>query len=260
MPLPKQTRLVLIATAAVLLAIGAAYLMFAVGLSGGTGQFLMRLRLKPNPAKLGPERAAATQRVHRALDELAAPVGLKPAPPAPGSPAEGLHDECYKGQHNFEVKDPYAYRCSLRITRYYGADGDFRQLLLDLDRTLATLGWKGGDLPRVVQDYYDRYYGPGKPKPANPSFDRAGGMYLVSDLPPPTTYRKSGLDLSLRYAERATTDLLPLELLQQVGHDAGATSIADQRRLVDATAVFRSVAAAHPYLVAIAAETDYFVK
>jgi hypothetical protein len=259
MTLHKQIRIVLVATAAVLLAIGAAYLLFAVQLAGGPSQFLMRFRFKPNPAKLGPERSAATQHVRGALDQLATPLGLEPASPA-SSISEGLHDECYRGQHNFEVKDPYAYRCSLRITRYYGAGGDFRQLLLDLDSTLTAQGWKGGDLPRVVADYYDRYYGPGKPKPANPSPGRAGGIYLISDLPAPLPYRKGGLDLSLRYAERATTDLLTLELVQQVNHDAGGTPIWDQRRFADAAAVFRSVTAAHPYLVAVAVETDYFVK
>ena len=158
---------------------------------------------------------------------------------------------------NFEVKDSYAYRCSLRVTRYYGTGGDFRQLLVNLEHALGSQGWKGGDLQSVVSDYYDRNYGPGKPKPANPL---SRGTYLVSDLPSPIPYRKGALELSMGYAERPTTDLLSLELLQQVGHSGGATPFFDRRQLVDVAAAFRSLTADHPYFVAIALETDYFVK
>jgi hypothetical protein len=253
-PLHRQTRLALVASVVVVAAIGGAYLFFAVGLSGGPGQFLMRFKRKPDPAKLEPQRTAAERDARRALDQLGASVGLTTAPPPSW---EALHDQCYQGQHNFAVQDSYAYRCSLRITRYYGAGGDFRQLLGGLDRTLASQGWKGGDLQRVVSNYYDRYFGPGKPKPADPSLH---GTYLISNLPQPLPYRRGTLELSIGYAERATTDLLLLELLQQVGHNGGATPISDRRRFIDVAAAFASATADHPYFVAIALETDYFVK
>jgi hypothetical protein len=62
------------------------------------------------------------------------------------------------------------------------------------------------------------------------------------------------------YAERATTDLLSLELLQQVGHSGGAAPFSDRRQLVDVAQAFRALTADHPWFIAIALETDYFVK
>jgi hypothetical protein len=257
MPLTKRTRRALavggvIAGVAVLAAAGV-YLSLYVGLSGGPSQALKRFARRPDPAGLAPQRSEAGRRLRSSVDRLAVPLHLAPASPA----WEAVTDACYAGQHNFEVKDPFAYRCTLRITRYFGADGDFRELLLGLGQQLEARGWRGGDLPRIVTDYYDRYYGPGKPKPGNLS---PPGAYLVSSLPTPVPYRTDGMTLTMAYAERATTDLSSLDSLQRATDVIAGPTFYRRERFVDAGAVFRSVTAAHPYLLAIAAESHYFEK
>jgi hypothetical protein len=66
--------------------------------------------------------------------------------------------------------------------------------------------------------------------------------------------------LSVTYAERATTDLSSLDYFQRESHVTAGPPVFDQEHLVDMGSVFRSLTAAHPYLLGIAAETDYFEK
>lgn len=259
MPLKKKTRLGLtiagVIAGLVLVAVVGVYLYLHVGLSGGPSQYLKRFARKPDPAKLAPERTASGRELRRSLDRLVGSLHLTPASPE----QEAVADQCYAGQHNFMRKDPYAYRCSLCITRYYGADGDFRQFLVDLEQQVRSQGWTGRDLSRIVTDYFDRYYGPPRKLEPKPDNLRPPGVYLVSDLPEPIGYHKDGLELSVGYPERVTTDLQSLGYLQTL-NNVSLSPFFDRQDPVDVGAVFRSVTAAHPYLIGIAAQTDYFEK
>jgi hypothetical protein len=114
------------------------------------------------------------------------------------------------------VTQGYAHRCTLRLTRYYGFDGDFRQRMLDFEKSLLSLSWKNGlsDDPAAraqsVEYMLASYY------------DQRPGM-LVDSIPAPSGYNAPGLVLELRWAERQTKDLSSLEYTQHAPFYAGAS-------------------------------------
>src|SRR5262245_17249871 len=46
--------------------------------------------------------------------------------------AISIHDRCYQGEYNWKTVDKYAHRCELRVTHFYGFNGDFRTKMIDL--------------------------------------------------------------------------------------------------------------------------------
>jgi hypothetical protein len=245
MAVSRRIRILLIAAGAAAAILAGAYFVLVVSLSGGMDGFLKGLKRPPEPARLEPQRNRAATTIATELDRLAAPIAPAPA-------AEGRHDECYRGQHNFKINDDYAHRCELQITRYYGVSGDFRDSVLDLAGRLEAQGWEGGDLERVITEYFDAYTGPGRSP-------RGGGhTYLVSDLPSPIGYRKPDLRIDLDYAERATQDLTRLDSAQRSGRSPFPEASYSRADLVDVEETFRAVTADHPYVIALSVKAVYF--
>jgi hypothetical protein len=236
---PARRRRTLIAVLAGLAALaGGAVLWLTIAFSGGLGSWLKSLRAPPGTEEIDRDRVPALAAVRLEHDRLAQLVHV----PVPAGAAESVHDVCYEGQHNFEIQDPYAHRCTLRVTRYHGLDGDFRQQMLDLAGRLPSLGWNGGDLDRIVTEYLDRNAGtPG---------------YGVGDLPSPLPYRRAGLSLELRYADRETTDLEPYRYAQVVNF-GGASPWREREDFVDVPGVVRDATAAHRFLLVASIETHY---
>ncbi|MGH2687597.1 MAG: hypothetical protein ACRDKW_02150 [Actinomycetota bacterium] len=232
----RRTRVLLVIVAGLVVIAGGTFLWLTVALSGGLGSWLETLQGAPGAEEIDAARAPALAAVRLEHDLLAR--GAFPA-----GAAESVHDACYEGQHNFKIQDPYAHRCTLRVTRYHGLDGDFREQVLALAGRLTSLGWSGGDLERVVTGYLDRNGG-----------TTAGTG--VGDLPSPLPYRKAGNSLELRYADRATADLEPYHYAQIVNF-GGATPFHEREELVDVPAVVRDVTAAHPFLLVVSIETHY---
>jgi uncharacterized protein (DUF934 family) len=96
-------------------------------------------------------------------------------------------DMCDPDSKTIEASDSIEKNCEIMVTNFYGFDGDFREKILAFEDSLFELGWENFyiDRPRETQaisesilQYYDKYYGPTKPNPAN---FRDG--YLVSNIP-----------------------------------------------------------------------------
>jgi hypothetical protein len=92
----------------------------------------------------------------------------------------GTLDYCYVGHHNWKVDAQFNNQCRYLVTKYYGFSGDFRVEMTQLDNALVARGWAryGGGLRSMLTGYYDRWYGPDKPKPAN-----FRDQHLVSNIP-----------------------------------------------------------------------------
>lgn len=109
--------------------------------------------------------------------------------------SSGYNDDCKKGQHNFEVKDPYAYICSRKLTRYYGFNGDFKQTMQALGGQLKSAGWAeyySSSIEATLDSYYDTYYqGPGT-------------EYTVKNLPA-AVYTKEDYRMEFDWAEQGDT-------------------------------------------------------
>ncbi|PSH70225.1 hypothetical protein CU102_03815 [Phyllobacterium brassicacearum] len=176
------------------------YMALYASLSGGLTGILINLRSAPDPQSpsLIARRDTAKQSMRSSLSELPAAADFLRE--------DSVYeiDQCRKGQNNWKVRDGYAYQCTQGMTAIYGFDGDFRQHAEKLDKTMRRIGWQpptyGLSVSDMLREYYDRYYGPLKPPPAN-----FPDGYLVSDLPTPSGYMRDRAKLDVRFAERATS-------------------------------------------------------
>src|SRR5262245_39637409 len=75
-------------------------------------------------------RVKATKEVEDSLAVLDTSTGFS-------SYATSTDDRCYKGENNWKIKDGFANRCTVRITRFYGIGDDFRAQRLGLEDVLA---------------------------------------------------------------------------------------------------------------------------
>jgi hypothetical protein len=163
--------------------------------------------------------------------------------------ATAKDDRCYKGQNNYKVTQGYAHRCTLRLTRYYGFDGDFRQMMLDFEKTLLKLGWKAGlsddpiarmqNMEYMMTNYYDRRPG-----------------VSVDSIPAPSGYNARGLTLELGWADRQTKNLFRLEHSQHVPFHAG--HLYQRPELVNVDEAFQKAVLDTRYVIAVAVYGHYF--
>jgi len=101
---------------------------------GGWFGLLAEFRSLPKEEKLEALRSAAIQDLTQAHVELGSVTGL--------TLYEKTHsDMCAKGEHGWKRSDSYAYVCSYRLTYYYGTNREYKELLLELEKTLNRLGW-----------------------------------------------------------------------------------------------------------------------
>jgi hypothetical protein len=170
--------------------------------------------------------------------------------------AISTHDRCYKGEANWKTIDPYAHRCELRVTHFYGFNGDFRAQMIKFETLLIYSGWAQPydlSIQRVMIDYYDPRYG--RPMPfLRGNSDR---RYLVSDLPAPSEYRKNNLVLNIVYVEKETDNLFRLGDAQNV---VNYTRVAthDDKEFQDAKALFQNITKSCKYLLAVPIQGTYF--
>jgi hypothetical protein len=156
------------------------------------------------------------------------------------------NDVCFKGQNNWKVWDGYAYRCSLRITKFYGFNGDFRQQMVDFEKKNLSAGWKPYSEPdnpceKMLKVYYDPY--PEK---------------LVSNLPNfDCRYEKDGLLLEPGFAEKETRDFSRLDYNQRV---SGSTLdvIYFEENFQDSSLVIKKITNTDRYVLVISIQIDYF--
>jgi hypothetical protein len=221
-----------------------AYGGFIVLLNGGIANTIRNLKPEPNMerASIKSARDKRSGDIESALRSIGANNDFTAF-------ATGKDDRCYEGQNNYKVAQGYAHRCTLRLTRYYGFDGDFRQRMLDFEKSLLSSGWKNGlsdDPAARVQNMEYMMTG---------YYDQRPGM-SVESVPAPSGYNAPGLVLELRWAGRQTKDLSSLEYTQHAPFYAGR--LYQRPELVNVEDAFKRAVQGHRYVIAVAIYGHYF--
>lgn len=170
--------------------------------------------------------------------------------------ATSSDDRCYKGRDNWKTKDDFAYRCDLRLTKYYGFSDDFRQQMFALDSTISDKSWQpqGGysSLREIVINNYDTYDSRAKLLGDTPK------EYLVSDLPI-SIYESDEKMMWVSVAEKRTDDLLEFELNQEVLGDM-IMEVNKEGDLQDIPILFERILTNNSYVLAISIQQNYYKK
>lgn len=220
---------------------------FYVILNGGIYGTILNLKPRPNPDSPGikRDRTKLEADIDAAFQRVAANSNF-------AYYETSKDDACYDGVNNFKIGDGYAHRCTLRVTRFYGFDGDFRQKMIDFEKGIIAAGWHfelgNGDgrythpsdsMESYMLNYFDtRPYG---------TVDHVAG---------PLGYSKGAFDLRIKWAERNTTDRHSLQYLQ--GATDNMSRYYKQQSLQDIDDLFSRVTRDHRYLLAIAIDGNYF--
>jgi hypothetical protein len=207
-----------------------------VAINGGVYSIILNMKSRPDLDSPDLKR-------DRARLEVQIDADFSRAVPSESfvSYATSTQDACYDGANNFKHQDGFSHRCTLRVTRFYGFDGDFRKTMLDFEKGLLAAGWHSNihDMEWTLT-----------------SFDP---KHTVDYLPSLYGYYKGGLALEIRWAERASQRLFDLKDIQAHGMGwISENNFYDQRKLTDAGAVFREVTQDHRYILAIAITGHYF--
>lgn len=249
----KWKKIVVIAVFIVIAIPFLGYLLLVISFSGGISGVISDLKSAPNPesSNLVSKRNAARNSINSSFTELDSKIGFT-------SYAVATHDRCYEGQNNWKVHDGYAHRCTYRVTKFYGFNGDFRQKIINFEQQIMNSGWKpayssGFPIKEIMEQYYDKYYGPDKTTPRN--FPEG---YLVSSLPTPTSgYLKDKNVLEVEYAEKATEDLFQIEYAQNVSRDTLIETY-DKKDFQDINLIFQKITQEDKFILVISIQEDYF--
>ena len=108
---------------------------------GSFNGFLAELRNPPKEEKLESLRADAINQLTQAHAEFSSLTGITLY-------EKTYSDMCAKGEHGWKREDSYAYICSYRLTYYYRTSREYKELLLDVDKTVNDLGWIQSRTPK----------------------------------------------------------------------------------------------------------------
>lgn len=219
------------------------YFSLAIALNGGINGFISNLKPEPNPnsSAMNAKRETATEEINQSFDELQSILHYNYYETA-------MHDYCSRGDTNYKRSDGYAYRCSLRITKFYGFNGDFRQQVIDFEQKIISSDWEprysyypDNPCEKMLEKYYDPF--PGK---------------LVSNLPgSDCRYRKSRLSLEVDFAQKETHNFSLLNAIQKVsGHSYD--EIYDDKSFQDSSSVIKKIIATDRFVLIISIQKDYF--
>ncbi|MGI8425335.1 MAG: hypothetical protein ACR2M4_01800 [Actinomycetota bacterium] len=215
-----------------------AFLVFAawIYMSGGFSGWISNLKSSPSPSELRDESRAAMARLAKDLKRIES-NGLVFFD-------EARHDYCYEGLNDFKVQSDYSNRCDVRITRYYGFNGEFRPTIQKLESHIGKLGWSAESLlDRTLALYFDRYVEAGKPR-------------LVSDLPT-RRFSKKDLLLDMEYGQKETKFLTELRYAQNV-KGASLHETFEKKKSVDADSLFLEILKDYEFVLAISVQARYF--
>lgn len=238
----KKIFIIIIATVISLLVIG--YLALQIVFSGGVFGFIHNLKSAPDPTskRISERRNEVVSDITSEFKELETFECITFF-------NTSTHDRCYKGSSDWKRSDGFAYRCTFRMTKYYGFNTDFKKQMTDYEQNVFSKGWR---LPYndslAVRSILNTYYG----KP---------GKELVSEIPPlqyeKGKYERDKKILAIDYAERLTRDLAHIEYAQEV---TGSTydSIYEVRNFQDINAIFKQVTADNKYLLYVSIQQNYF--
>jgi len=228
-----------ISTIVLIVAFGFFYIL--VSLNGGIDGFINNLKPAPNPNSwaMNAKREAATAGINQSFVELQNILHYNYYETA-------THDYCSSGQNNWKVKDGYAYQCSLRITKFYGFNGDFRQQMIDFEQKIISIGWKPYYRPnypceKMLEEYYDPY--PGKLVSNLPSFD--------------CRHEKDGLSLEPEFAEKETRVFSQFDYNQKVS-GGSYDEIYDEKNFQDSSLVIKKITNTDRFVLVISIQKSYY--
>jgi hypothetical protein len=220
--------------------LGAAWVF--VAFSGGVQSILSNMKARPDldSPELKRNRARLEEEINADFSRTVPGEGLVHY-------ATSTQDACYDGANNWKHQDGFGHRCTLRVTNFYGFDGDFRKTLLDLAKALRAAGWRPNVNVHDIASTLTQYD------------DAALSLHTVDRLPNPSPYLKGGFMLDMRWAERGSRSLFDLTNIQ--AHDMGwikENNFYDQRKLIDAADIHRDVTRDHKYILGLAISGHYF--
>jgi hypothetical protein len=210
--------------------------LFVVGLNGGIRNTI--LNMKPRPVPDSPVLRRDKTKFEAGLDTA---LQTAAANDRFVQYETSTQDICYDGQNNFMFAEGFSHRCTLRLTRFYGFDGDFRKEMIDFEGGLLAAGWQSNDsysMERYMTNYYD-----------------VRTNVTVEHIAHPFRYHRDALELEIAWAERKTQLLVSLDDIQR-GYSV--SSFYDQRHFTNASELLQKVTTDHRYLLAIAIFGHYF--
>jgi hypothetical protein len=228
--LTKWVSGVLILLLSVLLA-GAAWIFIA--LNGGIYSIVLNMKSRPvlDSPDLKRSRTRLEEQINADFNRAIQNLGFVHYETT-------TQDACYDGANNWKHQDGFAHRCTLRVTNFYGLDGDFRKAMLDFEKELLAAGWHSNihgmewSLTNNHAATYPYYIYP---------------------------YYKGGFTLDICWSERGSPRLFDLKNIQAQSMGwISANNFYDQRKLADAGDVFREVTRDHTYIIAVAISGHYF--
>lgn len=222
--------------------IGCSYFTLAIIFNGGLGGLISNLKPAPNPnsSAMNARREAVTAEINQSFEDLQNILHYNYYETA-------THDYCSRGDNNYKRSDGYAYRCSLRITKFYGFNGSFRQQMINFEQKIIGIGWNPPsyrpDTPceKMLEEYYDPY--PGK---------------LVSDLPGrDCSYEIDGLSLESEFAEKETRNFTLQNAVQKVS-GGSYDEIYDEKNFQDSSLVTKMITYTDRFVLIISIQKSYF--
>jgi hypothetical protein len=223
------------------------YFILALIFNGGIDGLISNLKPEPNPGSsaMNAKRKAATEEIDQSFAESQNILHYNYYETA-------THDHCSRGSNSWKRSDGYAYRCSLRITKFYGFNGDFRQQMIDFEQNIISIGWESPSwepdrpMKKMLEEYYDHYT------------TYQSGDLIVSNLPGfECKYGKDGLSLELAFAERKTHSFIHLNAIQEVsGHSFD--EIYDEKNFYDSSSVVKKITDTDGFVLVISIQKSYF--
>ena len=169
-------------------------------------------------------------------------------------PQIGYASQCEKGEANWKRTDPFKVRCSQKITKFYGFDGDFKQNALRLSNAIDSLGATNNDrgtIPETLSEYYDVYY----------NSELNGSTYLVSNLPASGYSYNNGDLIEVEFAEKRTIPEIAFEFIQyEWTKGALAGNYFKNEQFVDQKQIFNELSSMRDYVLALAISGEYYYK
>lgn len=171
--------------------------------------------------------------------------------------ATSTHDRCHRGDNNLYRSDFYSNHCGYRITKFYGLNGDFRQLMLNFEEELIEHGWeveeyaKENPMVSLMKDF-DRNYGN--------KLLYEDGIYDVSNLGSSIAkYIKNDQEFRVEFAEKSTTDFQDIEYIQnEESGIAAAHETYEVKNFQNNPELFNKIVNENRYMIAISIQKEYY--
>jgi hypothetical protein len=107
-----------------------------VAMNGGISSILLNLKSRPglDSPELKRDRTKLAQQIDAAFSREIPNQGFFHY-------ETSMQDTCYDGANNWKHRDGFAHRCTLRVTNFYGFDGEFGKTMLDFESGISAAGW-----------------------------------------------------------------------------------------------------------------------